>query len=139
MTAFRPAGSLMMRRGLNPPCDQIETRVADENYSIPLVVTVRKAMGNQDINYEKMPADMAMDETDVNLRSYFSRQTDQRLQEYNPDWSDEEVMKWDDNFTSDGTLFITCSEREVEIDEYRRVMEEHMKFRGLWPPKPTQS
>jgi len=95
-------------------------------------------MVNQDINYERMPADMTMDETDVNLRSYFCRQSDQRLLEYNPDWSDEEVKKWDDNFTSDGTLFITCSERDVEIDEYRRVLEEHMKFRSLWPPKPTQ-
>ena len=96
-------------------------------------------MGNEDINYERMPADMAMDETDINLRSYFTRQPEERLREYNPDWSDDEVIKWDDNFTSDGTLFITCSERDVEIDEYRRVLEEHMKFRGLWPPKPKQA
>lgn len=90
-------------------------------------------MTDPNINYETLPGDMAMDETDINLRSYFSRMPDEKLLEYDPTWSDEQLMEWDDNFTSDGTLFLICSERDVEVDEYRRVIEEHMRFRGLTP------
>lgn len=90
-------------------------------------------MFDPNINYERLPAEAEMDETDINLRSYFSRQSDERLREYNPAWTDEEVIRWDDNFTSDQTLFLPCSERDVEIDEYRRVLEEHLRFRGLAP------
>ena len=92
-------------------------------------------MNSKDINYEQLPADMEMDETDVNLRSYLSGLSDERLGEFNPAWTDEEVMKWDDNFNCEGELMLVCSEREVDVEEYRRVLEEHMKLRGLWPPK----
>lgn len=85
------------------------------------------------VNYERLPADMPMDETDINLRSYFSRMSDERLKQYDPAWTDEQVMAWDDNFTSEGNLFLICSERDVEVDEYRRVLEEHLGFRGLRP------
>jgi len=90
-------------------------------------------MTDSNINYERLPADMDMDETDINLRSYFSRLPDERLLEYDPSWSDEELMRWDDNFTNEGTLMLVCSERDVEIDEYRAVLEQHMGFRGLTP------
>lgn len=83
------------------------------------------------VNYERLPADMDMDETDINLRSYFTRLSDERLLEYDPQWTDEQVLAWDENFTSDRTLFLICSEREVDVHEYRRVLEEHMRFRGL--------
>jgi len=86
-------------------------------------------MTDPNINYELLPAGMAMDETDVNLRSYFSRLTDERLTEYKPRWTDDEVIAWDDNFRDDGVLFLVCSERDVEIEEYRRVLEEHIRFR----------
>ena len=88
-------------------------------------------MTQSNVNYEILPAEMRKDETDVNLRSYFSRQSDERLAQYNPSWTDEEGMEGDDNFTSDGTLFLPCSERDVEIDEYRRVLAEHMQLRGI--------
>lgn len=84
-----------------------------------------------DINYELLPADVPKDETSINLRSYFSRLSDERLLQYDPSWTDEQVMAWDDNFTCDGNLFLVCSERDVEIDEYRQVLEEHRKLRGL--------
>ena len=85
---------------------------------------------NAEINYEKMPAGMAMDETDVNLRAYFSRMSDAKLAEYDPAWTDEQVIAWDDsNFRDDGTLFLICSERDVEIEEYRQVLAEHIGFR----------
>ena len=82
-----------------------------------------------DINYEILPAGMAMDETDVNLRAYFSRLSDEKLSEYRPNWTDDVVIEWDGEFRDDGTLFLTCSERDVEIEEYRRVLAEHIRFR----------
>jgi len=82
-----------------------------------------------EVNYERMPAGMAMDETDINLRAHFSRMSDEKLQEYNPRWTDEELMAWDDNFRDDGSLFLVCSERDVEVEEYRRVLVEHIRFR----------
>lgn len=88
-------------------------------------------MTSPDVNYEVLPADRQMDETDINLRSYFSRLSDERLREYRPEWSDEELIQWDDNFTNEGNLFLICSEREVDVTEYREVLEEHLKLRGL--------
>lgn len=82
-------------------------------------------------DYEALPADAPKDETSINLRAYFSRMSDERLREYDPDWSDEETIAWDDNFTCEGNLFLVCSERDVEIEEYRRVIEEHIERRGL--------
>ncbi|MBI3465398.1 MAG: hypothetical protein HY000_20435 [Planctomycetes bacterium] len=84
-----------------------------------------------DINYELLPADRERDETDVNLRSYFSRMSDQRLREYDPTWTDEQTIDWDGNFRCDGVLFLICSERDVDIREYRRVLEEHIALRGI--------
>ena len=69
-------------------------------------------MTDKNVNYEILPAGMAMDETDVNLRSYFSRMSDERLQEYNQLWTDDEVIAWDDNFRDDGVLFLVCSESQ---------------------------
>jgi len=80
-------------------------------------------------NYEAMPVGMAMDETDVNLRAHFSRMSDEKLAKYRPNWSDEQLTEWDDEFRDDGTLFLVCSERDVEIEEYRRVLVEHIRFR----------
>lgn len=92
-------------------------------------------MTDKNINYELLPAGMAMDETDVNLRSYFSRMSDEKLKEYNQRWSDDEVMAWDGNFRDDGVLFLVCSERDVDIEEYRRVLAEHTRFRFCGVPK----
>ncbi len=82
-----------------------------------------------DINYEILPVGMAMDETDVNLRAYFSRMSEEKLAEYVANWTDDKVMEWDGEFRDDGTLFLTCSERDVDIEEYRRVLVEHIRFR----------
>jgi hypothetical protein len=88
-------------------------------------------MSQDSINYELLPAGEPRDETDINLRSYFSRMPDEKLREYRPEWSDEQVMAWDDNFTSEGNLFLVCCERDVDVSEYRRVIEEHRRLRGL--------
>lgn len=63
------------------------------------------------------------DETSVNLRAYFDRVDSAKLSEYDPTWTDEQVIQWDDNFKDDGALFLPCSERDVDIREYRRVLQ----------------
>jgi len=88
-------------------------------------------MAEKEINYELLPLGVDKDETDINLRFYFSKMSDERLREFNPDWSDEEVMAWDDNFTSEGNLLMACCERDVDVNEYRQVLLEHRGFRGL--------
>ena len=67
-------------------------------------------------NYERLPGDGPLDETDVNLRAHFARLTGERLAEYDPEWTDQRVIEWDGNFRSDGVLMLTCCERDVEIE-----------------------
>ncbi len=83
----------------------------------------------QELNFEKLPDDGPLDETDVSLRAYFARLTDEQLEQYDPSWSDDQVIEWDGNFRSDGGLMLTCCERDVDIDEYRAVLERHLAFR----------
>lgn len=85
----------------------------------------------KNIDYERMPAGKRMDETDVNLRGYLSSLSDEHLRLYDPSWTDEQVMAWDDNFKDDGGLMLVCCERDVDVEEFREVLEEHLKYRGL--------
>ena len=80
-------------------------------------------------DYERPPGAVPMDETDVSLRAYLSRLTDAHLASYDPSWSDEQVKKWDCNFRSDGALMLVCCERDVDVAEFRRVLEEHLRLR----------
>ena len=80
-------------------------------------------------NFEQDPTDEAMDETSFNLRAYFDRMDDAKLRAYSPQWSDEQVMTWDDNFKSDGDLLLPCSERDIDVKEYRRVLEQCLHYR----------
>jgi hypothetical protein len=80
-------------------------------------------------NFEQEPTDEPMDETGVNLRSYFDRMADEKMQQYREHWTDAEVIEWDDNFRDDGCLLLPCSERDVEVEEYRRVLEECIRYR----------
>ncbi len=80
-------------------------------------------------DYEKHPTTLDMDETDINVRAYFSRLSDEKIREYDPSWSDEQVTEWDGNFRSDGALMLVCCERDVEISEYRSILAEHIKLR----------
>ena len=82
-------------------------------------------------DYERMPESVPMDETDVNLRAYLSRLSEDHLRRYRSDWSDAQVIEWDGNFRSDGNLMLVCCERDVDVAEFRRVLEEHLKLRGL--------
>lgn len=79
--------------------------------------------------FEDAPYATAPDETDVNLRAYFDSLNDAKIRAVDPDWSDDELRQWDGNFRSDGALMMVCCDREVAIDEYRRVLKEFLAFR----------
>ena len=83
------------------------------------------------LDYEHLPAGVPMDETDVSLRAHLTRLSDEHLAEYDPSWTDDKVIEWDGNFRSDGNLFLVCCERDVDVQEFRRVLEEHLRYRGL--------
>jgi hypothetical protein len=69
-------------------------------------------------NFEQEPwDDERPDETSINLRAYFDRMPDDKMQQYSP------VTEWDGNFRDDGALMIACCERDVDAAEYRRVLE----------------
>ena len=80
-------------------------------------------------NFEQEPYDEPSDETSINLRAYFDRMPDEKMQQYSPDWSDDQLMEWDDNFRDDGNLLLVCSERDVDVQEYRRVLEQAIRYR----------
>jgi hypothetical protein len=84
-----------------------------------------------EIDYEHAPDGSPMDETDVALRAYLSRMSDEKLREYDPNWTDDQLMEWDGNFRSDGALMLVCTERDVTPGDYREVMDEHLKLRGI--------
>ena len=71
--------------------------------------------------------EIQMDETDVNLRAYLEDLSAEHLAKYNSQWTNEEVVEWDGNFRSDGALMLVCCERDVEIEEFRKVLEEHIR------------
>ena len=81
-------------------------------------------------NFEQQPFLESPDETSVNLRAYFDRMPDEKLLQYQPAWSDEQVIDWDGNFTDEGALLIACSERDVDVDEYRRVLHQNIEYRN---------
>jgi len=86
-------------------------------------------------NFEQDPTDERMDETSVNLRAYFDRMPDEKMQQYSSSWSDEQVLEWDENFRDDRNLMLMCSERDVEVDEYRKVLEEAIRYRDRVRPQ----
>ncbi len=88
-------------------------------------------------DYEMLPAGVPLDETDVSLRAYFAGFSDERLAGYDPTWPDDRLIEWDGNFRSDGCLMLVCCERDVDVSEYRRVLEEHMRFREIVPRSPA--
>jgi hypothetical protein len=80
-------------------------------------------------NFEQDANDEQMDETSYNLRAYFDRMPDGQLRQYSRAWSDEQLMTWDGNFKNDGDLLLPCSERDVDVAEYRRVLEQCIRYR----------
>ena len=58
------------------------------------------------------------------------------MQQYSPDWDDERVIEWDGKFRDDGALMIACCERNVDVGEYRRVLQQARLPRPR-QPRPT--
>lgn len=85
-------------------------------------------------NFEQEPSDRPMDETSVNLRAYFDRMPDDKMRQYSPSMTDEQLIEWDGNFRDDGNFMILCSERDVDMDEYRKVLEECIRYRDRVRP-----
>lgn len=75
------------------------------------------------MDFERDCKDPDDDETAVNLRAYFDRFGPAKIAQYDPSWTDAELTAWDDNFKDNGTLFLPCSERDVPVSEYRRVLD----------------
>jgi hypothetical protein len=85
---------------------------------------------NQPIwNFEQEPLPEDCDETTINLRAYFDRMPEDKMRQYRPEWTDEELTEWDGNFKDDGALMLICSERDVDAAEYRAVLEECLQYR----------
>jgi hypothetical protein len=85
---------------------------------------------NQPIwNFEQEPLPEDCDETTINLRAYFDRMPDEKMRQYRPEWTEEELIAWDGNFKDDGSLMLICSERDVDAAEYRTVLEECLQYR----------
>ena len=82
-------------------------------------------------SFEKEPfLDEDPDETSYNLRAYFDRMSEEKLAGYGTAFTDEQLMAWDGNFKDDGTLLLGCSERDIEPDEYRRVIAQSIEYRN---------
>ena len=80
-------------------------------------------------NFEQEPASEPLDETGVNLRAYFDRMDDEKMRQYDRAWTDEQVIAWDENFRDDQMLMLFCCERDVDVTEYRQVLEECIAYR----------
>ena len=81
-------------------------------------------------NFEQAPSDEPLDETGINLRAYFDNMSDEKLQQYDSRWTDEQIIEWDNNFRDDGNLMLLCCERDVDVREYRRVLEQCIAYRN---------
>ena len=80
-------------------------------------------------NFEQEPTDEPLDETSINLRAYFDRMPDEQMRQYEASWTDDQVISWDGNFRDDGYLMTFCCERDVDIIEYRHVLEDCLRYR----------
>jgi hypothetical protein len=88
----------------------------------------------KDVNENSPPTrfiadEHGLDETDVNLRAYLTSLPAEKLAEYDPNWTDEEVMSWEENFRDDGNLLLVCCTRDVDVAEYRAALEEILESR----------
>jgi hypothetical protein len=79
--------------------------------------------------FETLASAGPKDETDYALRSYVAGIPADRLNAYDPAWTDEQVTEWDGNFRSDGALMLVCCERDVDVTEFRQVVEEFLRYR----------
>jgi hypothetical protein len=84
---------------------------------------------DRQLEFEKLPGTQPRDETDYALRCYVAGLAAEHLDTYNSEWTDDQVRDWDGNFRSDGALMLVCCERDVDVEEFRRTVEEFLRFR----------
>jgi len=81
-------------------------------------------------NFEGEPPFEPRTEAGINLCAYFDAMPDAKLKTFDPDMSDDELMRWDGNFKSDGDMLLPCTEsEEVEVEMYRRYIAECIRYR----------
>ncbi len=90
----------------------------------------KKAEGRPAEEFETASA-TPTDETDLALRAYIARLSDEKVLQYDARWDDRTTMLWCDDFRSDGNLMLVCCERDVGVGEFRKVLGEYIRFRGF--------
>ena len=81
-------------------------------------------------NFEQEPfVNEYPDETSYNLRAYLDRMPDEKMRQFSPSWTDEQVIAWCEDFKDDGTLMLACCERDVDVAEFRRVLTQAIAYR----------
>ena len=69
-------------------------------------------------------------EAGINLCACFDAMPDAKLRAFDPGFSDKEVMRWDENFKSDGDMLLPCTaSTEVDVAMYRRYIAECIRYR----------
>ena len=63
------------------------------------------------------------------MRGFITRADDGKLAEYQPLWSDEQVLNWDGDFKDDGASMLVCGEQDVEVPDFRNLLGEWMEYR----------
>ena len=107
---------------------QPKVNVAPDGHSL---VGYDTAMEQPIWNFEQEPfVDEDPDETSINLRAYLDRMPDEKMRRYSPQWSDTQAIDWCGDFKDDGTLMIACCERDVDVAEFRRVLEQAIAYRN---------
>ena len=86
-------------------------------------------------NFEQEPfVNEYPDETSYNLRAYLDRMPDEKMRQYSPNWADEQVIAWCEDFKDDGNLMLACCERDVDVAEFRRVLAQAIAYRDRVRP-----
>lgn len=81
-------------------------------------------------NFEGEPPFEPRTEAGINLCAYFDAMPDAKLKTFDPAMSDDELMRWDGNFKSDGDMLLPCTEsEEVDVEMYRRYIAECIRYR----------
>jgi hypothetical protein len=81
-------------------------------------------------NFEGEPPFEPRTEAGINLCAYFDAMPDAKLKTYDPAMSDDELMRWDGNFKSDGDMLLPCTEsEEVDVEMYRRYIAACIQYR----------
>lgn len=82
-------------------------------------------------NFEGEPPFEPRTEAGINLCAYFDAMPDEKLKTYDPSMSDDDLMRWDGNFKSDGDMLLPCTEsEEVDVAMYRRYIAENIRYRN---------